>query len=311
MTKKLLAVFGATGQQGGSVIANVLQDAELVAEYDIRAITRDMQSEKALRLQNYAQVVAADMSDETSVKAALTGVHTVYIMSTPDFGETPVETEFNTIKAVANVAVERGVQYIIFSTLPAVEKLSDGKYTAVTAFDAKAKAEEYIRTLPLKSAFVSLGSYMENFESQTFIAPQANGKGQWVLRRPQAARSKMPLLCCGADTGKFVGAVLADPDKFEGKRLCAATALYSMEEIVATLSKALGQDIIYEQISADQFRKGLPFANDLFTDAFLFYDEYAYFGKDAEKSIAWAVANARGKPSTFEEYLQAHPFKFI
>lgn len=39
---KLLTVFGATGNQGGSVIKAVLADAVLSKEYKIRGITRDV-----------------------------------------------------------------------------------------------------------------------------------------------------------------------------------------------------------------------------------------------------------------------------
>ena len=58
---KILAVFGATGQQGSSVINYVLQDPELSQEYKIRAITRDVNSEKAKQLKEKVEVVYGDM----------------------------------------------------------------------------------------------------------------------------------------------------------------------------------------------------------------------------------------------------------
>lgn len=54
---KILAVFGATGQQGGSVIDYVLNDPELSQKYKIRAITHDANSEKAKRLKATVEVV--------------------------------------------------------------------------------------------------------------------------------------------------------------------------------------------------------------------------------------------------------------
>ena len=162
---KVLGVFGATGQQGGAIVDYVLNDAELSEQYRIRAITRDVNSEKAKQLRNRVEVVGGDMTDRVSLEAALSGVHTVFLMTTPSFGPDAVEAEFNTAKLVAQVAVEAGVEYIIFSTLPAVAEISGGKYTKVTAFDAKAKAEKYIRTLPVRSAFYCPASFMENFQS--------------------------------------------------------------------------------------------------------------------------------------------------
>lgn len=38
---KLITVFGATGNQGGSVINHLLDDPALSKEYKIRGITRD------------------------------------------------------------------------------------------------------------------------------------------------------------------------------------------------------------------------------------------------------------------------------
>ena len=41
MTSKLLVVFGATGNQGGSVVESVLNDPRAAEEFKIRGITRD------------------------------------------------------------------------------------------------------------------------------------------------------------------------------------------------------------------------------------------------------------------------------
>ena len=64
---------------------------------------------------------------------------------------------------VFDVAVQEGAEYIIFSTRPPVKEISRGKHTKVTLFDAKAKAEQHVRGLPIKSAFYSPGSFMQNF----------------------------------------------------------------------------------------------------------------------------------------------------
>jgi uncharacterized protein YbjT (DUF2867 family) len=41
---KLLVVFGATGQQGGSVVETILVDPGLSKEYSLRGTTRDVGS---------------------------------------------------------------------------------------------------------------------------------------------------------------------------------------------------------------------------------------------------------------------------
>lgn len=119
---KILAVFGATGQQGGSVINYVLNDPDLSQKYKIRAITRSTNSEQAKQLKGKVQVVQGDVLDRASLQTALTGAHTVFAMTTPDFGPNSFEVEYDSGKTIADVAVEKGAEYIIFSTLPPAKK---------------------------------------------------------------------------------------------------------------------------------------------------------------------------------------------
>lgn len=120
------------------------------------------------------------------------------------------------------------------------------------------------------------------------------------------------MIDASGDTGKFIGAILAEPDKYEGKTLCAATALYSLEEIVAIMSKATGKTVVYKQIPLEDFKKSIPPIGDLadiFAEAFSYQEEFGYYGLDTKKSVAWAAENARGRLSTFEQYLEAHPLQ--
>lgn len=305
---KILAVFGATGTQGGSVVNAVLNDPELSQQFKIRGIVRDVNSEKALRLEEKkVDVVPGDMLDRPSLEVALTGVHTVFIHTMPSFGPDAVEAEYNTAKTMADVAVEKGVEYIIFSTLPSVSEMSNGKYTAVTAFDSKAKAEQYIRRLPVKSAFCSFGFFMENLKNQPYLGPQPQSDGTWALCRPISGKTRLPYLDATNDAGKFVGAILVEPNKFEGKTLCAATALYSLEEIASLLAKNTGKTVVFKQIPLEDFKNSMPFAADLFADGFLCQEEFGYFGPEGEQLVAWAAKQARGRLTPLEEYLEVHP----
>ncbi|KAL9094412.1 MAG: hypothetical protein Q9165_003262 [Trypethelium subeluteriae] len=309
---KILAVFGATGKQGSSVTNCVLNDQELSQQYTIRAITRDVNSEKAKQLKQKVEVVQGDVLNRDSLEAALTGAHTVFAMTTPSFGPDGFEVEYNSAKTIADIAVKKGANYIIFSTLPPVKEISGGKYTKVHPFDAKAKAEQYIRGLPIKSAFYCPGSFMENFQSQSFLSPQQAPDGTWVMTRHASPKSQIPLIDASGDTGKFVGAILADPNKYEGKTFYAATAFYSLEDIAAVISKATGKTVVYKQISLEDFRNGLSFPDsltDIFAEGFKYQEEFGYFGPDSKQLVAWAVENARGEPSTFEEYLEAYPIQ--
>ena len=306
---KTLLVFGATGNQGSSVIKYVLNDPELSREFRIRAITRDTNSEKAAQLKELkVEVVQGDVTDKASLEAAMTDVHTVYIMTTPDFSPNAVEVEFNGGKSLADTAVAKGVQYIIFSTLPNVTEISAGKCVKVTPFDAKAKVEQYIRGLPVNSAFVSPGFFMENF-NYPFYKPQKTLDGSWILPRDTPAESKVPFIDAGRDLGKYVGAILAQPDKYHGKTLCLAVKQYTWQEIADLISKITGQKVTFMLISSDEFKAMVPFAQDLFDEGFLYVDEFGYWGRDSEKETAWARENVRGKLTTLEEYWNMNPIQ--
>ena len=250
---KLLVIFGATGQQGGSVVSHVLDDTELSKQYSVRTITRDPSSSKAEALKKKGvDVIKADLTDESSLPVAMKGAHTVFALSAPTFGSDAKIREATQGKAMADVAVAERVQYIIFSTLPHVSAVSGGKYTKVNGFDAKAEIQQYIRTLPIRSAFFAPGSFMQNFQS--IMAPRPTGSGAYVIARHVSPHTQLPLIDTVGDTGKYVGAILAEPDKYEGKIFCAATALYSMGEIAQTISKVSGKTVTYEQITEDTFR---------------------------------------------------------
>ena len=306
---KILAVFGATGQQGSSVINYVLNDPELSQEFKIRAITRDVNSKTAKQLPDKIEVVQGDVSDRASLEPALTGVHTVFAMTVPDFGPDGLENEYQSGKTIADIAVEKGVKYIIFSTLPSVKEISGGKYPALNHFDGKAKIEQYIRGLNINSAFHSPGFFMSNFGAMPFLAPQKASDGTYFMARHNSPKAKLAMIDAGGDTGKFIGAILAEPDKYEGKTFCSNTALYSNEEVASIMSKVTGKTVVYKQIPLGDWKQTLPFGQDIFPAAFSYPEEFGYYGPDSESLVAWAAENARGRPCTLEEYLEAHPLQ--
>ena len=135
------------------------------------------------------------------------------------------------------------------------------------------------------------------------------------MSRHVAPSRQLPLTDAVGDTGKFVGAILAEPDRYEGKKFCAATALYSMEEIVAAMSKVTGQTVVYRQISTEEFKKSLPLeasVADMFVECFDYQEKFGYYGPRTEELVAWAGEDARGGRrglANFERYLEAHPLR--
>lgn len=304
---KLLTVFGATGQQGGAVVDYVLNDPELSKQFKIRGITRDSTKPAAQALQQKGvEVVSADSDDKESLKQAMKGTHTVFGVTATIYDEKLKEREVAQGKAMTDAAVAAGVEYFIFSTLSNGGKISGGKIKNMDHFDAKAEIEDYIRSQPMKSAFFAPGSFMQNFSH--FMGPRPSGDGTYAIAHFVKPETQLPLIETVADSGKYVGAILAEPDKYEGKVFSAATALYTYTEVVEAMSKVTGKTVTYKQLPQEVFSSFLPpESKDYLVDMFLWIQDYGYYGPQTVELVDWTAKQARGKLTTLEEYLVKNP----
>lgn len=301
--KKILGVLGATGRQGGSVVDFVLNDSELSKLYAIRAFTRDPTKPAAKALaERGVEVVEGDSDDLEALKKRMVGVDSLFLM-TPMAGGGPV-TEYETGKGIANAAVEAGVQYIIYSTLPNANKISGGQVT-VPHFDDKAKTEEYIRTLPVKSSFYCPGFFMPNFDS--LMAPQAQDDGTFAIQIAVDGDLRVPIIDVDTDTGNYVGAMLSDPEKYNGKTVFAASDLLSMNEVAKLLSDVCGKTIKFQQVEPKDYLTFLPQAlREDVISMFQFY-KWGYFGPDTESIFKQIDKSPRVPLNTLAKYFKQNP----
>ena len=304
---KLLTVFGATGQQGGSVVEYVINDPELSKQFKVRGITRDLTKPAAQTLQKKGvEVVKADANDVETLKKAMEGSHTVFGVTATIYDEKLKERELAQGKAMADAAVAVGVQYFIFSTLTNGSKVSDGKIKNMAHFDVKAEIEDYIRAKPIKSAFFAPGSFMQNFNH--FMGPRPAGDGTYAIAHFVKPETQLPLIDTVDDSGKYVGAILAEPEKYEGKVFSAATGLYSYKEVVEAMSKASGKTVNYKQLPLEVWKSFLPAESaDYLVDMFIWIQDYGYYGPQTAELVDWTAKQARGKLTTLDEYLAKCP----
>jgi uncharacterized protein YbjT (DUF2867 family) len=153
--KKIIAVVGATGTQGGGLCEAILNDRS--GEFAVRAITRDTNKDKAKALAaRGAEVVSADLDNVESLKKAFAGAYGVYGVT--NFWEHfSGEKEKAQAKNIADAAKAAGVKHVIWSSLEDTRKLMkpddkrmpmlQEKYR-VPHFDAKAEADAYFQGLP-------------------------------------------------------------------------------------------------------------------------------------------------------------------
>lgn len=305
---KLLVVFGATGQQGRSVIDFVLNDPELSKEYSLRAITRDVSRPVVMEMQSQGvEVVAGDVDDPSSLSAALANAHTVFIVTISVYDEHLKAREFRQAKAVADTAVASGAQYLIFSTCVGCERLWG---RPVAAFDSKADIEAYIRTLPVESAFFAPGMFMQNFLSNQIPRPipgQEGGETTYAISNFISPDAPIPLIETVRDSGKYVGAILANPEKYSGSLFCAATGFWSYRECAEIITRVTGKKTIYAQLPQEQWSSFLPPGySDALTAMMRWVESPGYYGPQSKEEVEWTVQQARGKLTSFEEFVQSH-----
>lgn len=308
---KILTVFGATGNQGGSVIKSVLAHPSLSSTYKIRAVTRDSSKPAAQKLASQGcEVVVADMSDPASVEKAIQGASAVY--SVTDFwSHRSKDTEVKQGKAVADASKAAGVKHLVWSGLPHVTELTNGQLKHVSHFDGKAEVSEYIESIKgsdMTATYFMPAYYMSNL--LTAIKPAGEGEYKITLPFGDGSKTQVPLIDTSKDTGTFVAAILAaDPASVNGQSVQGVSAWATPNGIVEALSKATGKSFKYSDIDAQVWSGFLPppVAEELKENMLLVRD-YSYYGPGTEAKQAeqdsklnvgpkisleqWAKANA-------------------
>jgi uncharacterized protein YbjT (DUF2867 family) len=187
-------------------------------------------------------------------------------------------------------------------------KITSGKFPNVDLFESKYNVEQYIRTLPIKSSFFIPASFMQNYQGQQ--APRPLGDGTYALFNIHTPDVKIPLIDIAADTGKWIAAILAEPEKYAGKDIACATRLYTQTEIVEIMSKTSGKTVKHIQIPLDQFEKYVPEAfRRMISEMTQYISEFGYYGEHMEEQLKWGAEQARGSLTTLEKYFQREPLK--
>ncbi|KAI9876470.1 MAG: hypothetical protein M1830_006443 [Pleopsidium flavum] len=292
---RLLVVFGATGQQGGSVANYVVSDPELSKQYKVRGLTRDPSKPAAQTLQQKGvEVVKGDLDDEESVKQALQGAHTVYAMTRTIYDDQAKSRE-----------QARNTSSTALSHTPATSRTASTPSMHTTQRPMSSSISVACR---IKSAFVAPGTFTQNFAGM--MAPRPAGDGTYAIANIHTGEAKFPWLDVVSDSGKFVGAILAEPEKYESRVLSASSCIYSLDEIVQIMSKVTGKTVKYSVMPESKYRGFLPpVAADSIVNMFLYIQDCGYYGPKTKEEVEWSVQHARGKLTSFEDYLLKNPLK--
>jgi uncharacterized protein YbjT (DUF2867 family) len=276
--KKIIAVFGATGAQGGGLAHAILNDPN--SEFAVRAVTRDPNSDKAKELAKLgAEVVTADIDDKESMQRALAGAYGAYFV-TFFWAHFSAERETAEAKNMAAAAKEAGIKHVVWSTLEDVRTfvpLNDdsmptlhGKYK-VPHFDGKGEGDHFFAEAGLPVTYLMASFYWDNM-IYFGMGPKKNADGKYVFTLPMADK-KMAGIAAG-DIGKCAYGVFKNPGKFIGETIGIAGGQLTGDEMAGALSNALGKDVIYNVVTPAQYRAfGFPGADDL-GNMFQFYSDF-------------------------------------
>ncbi len=265
---KVIAVVGATGAQGGGLVRAILNDPG--SGFTVRAITRDVNSDKARELAKLgAQVVAADVEDKESLKQAFQGAYGAYCV-TFFWEHFSPEKELSHAKNMADAAKVAGVKHVIWSTLEDTRKwipLSDDRMPTlmekykVPHFDAKGEADAYFTESGLPVTFLHTSFYWDNMISFG-MGPQKGADGKLAIAFPMADK-KLPGIAA-EDIGKCAYGIFKSDNGYMGKTVGIAGEHLTGSQMADSLTKALGQNVSYNDVPVEVYRSfDFPGAEDL------------------------------------------------
>jgi uncharacterized protein YbjT (DUF2867 family) len=266
--KKIIAVVGATGAQGGGLVRAILGDPN--GGFAARALTRNVNSDKAKALAKAgAELVTADIDDQESLNRAFEGAYGAYCV-TFFWAHFSPDREFAEATAMAKAAKHAGLQHVIWSTLEDTRQwvpLDDprmptlmGKYK-VPHFDAKGEANHVFTDLGVPTTFLLTSFYWDNLINFG-MAPKKGPDGKLAFTLPMGDKKLASI--AAEDIGKCAYGIFKKGRELIGKTVGIAGEHLTGAQMAAALSRALGQEVRHNDVSPEEFRSfGFPGAEDI------------------------------------------------
>ena len=306
--RKIIAVVGATGAQGGGMVRAIQADKS--GSFAARAITRNPNAEKAQALRAAgAEVVAGDTDKPETLGKAFAGAYGAFCVT--NFWEHfSAEREVTQARNMAQAAKAAGLQHVIWSTLEDTRKwvpLEDdrmptlqGKYK-VPHFDGKGEADQLFRDLGVPTTFLLTAFYWENL-IYFGAGPQRGPDGTLAITFPMDDK-KLPSIGV-EDIGKAAYGIFKRGREFINKTVGIAGEHLTGAEMAGALTRALGQEVRYNSVPPEVYRSfGFPAADDL-GNMFQFkrdFNEYFCGGRNLGFS-----RSLNPELQTFEQWLAKH-----
>ena len=266
--KKVIAILGSTGAQGGGLVRAILNDKS--GEFTARALTRNAGSDKAKALADMGvEVVTADIDNYKSLLKAFSGAYGVFAVT--NFWEHfSADKEIEQAKSIAKTAKEANVKHVIWSSLDDTRKfvpLSDNRMPTlqnkykVPHFDAKGESNKFFAEYGVPTTILNTVFYWENF-IYFGQGPKKGPDGKLALSLPMADK-KLPSIAA-EDIGKCALGIFNNGEKYIGQAIGIAGGHLTGKQLAEAYSKAFGQEVVYKAISPETYRGfGFPGADDM------------------------------------------------
>jgi len=276
--KKIIAVVGATGAQGGGLVRAILGDSS--GAFAVRALTRDPDSEKAHELAKLgAEVVKADLDSGPTLRAAFDGAYGAFCV-TFFWDHFVPEKELVQAAAMAQAAKQADLKHVVWSTLEDTRKLvplTDDRMPTlmekykVPHFDAKAEANRAFAQFGVPVTYMLTSFYWDNL-IYGGMGPKKGADGKLELTLPMGDK-RLPGIAA-EDIGKSAFCIFKAGFDLLGKTVGVAGDHVTGAQMAAALAKELGQEVSYNPLLPEQYRQlGTPGADEL-GNMFQFMQEF-------------------------------------
>jgi uncharacterized protein YbjT (DUF2867 family) len=291
-TRKLIAVIGASGQQGGAVVRAL----QAQGQFAVRALTRDPSKHRNLA----DEVVLADLNRPETLKAAFAGAHGVFLVTN---AWEPGTDERKQALAAVQAAKDAGVQHFIWSTLPNVETISRGKLD-VPHFTDKANIDRIVSEAGFaRHTFVIAPFFYQNLTGAMLPQKQADGAVGWAL--PLDPERRVIHMGDITELGHIVVGAFAQPELAgNGEHLPLVGDFLSFSEVIATLNR-LGHTFSFKQVPQELFAGWFPGAKEV-GEMLAYFEAHTYLGSDSRVAIALANKVAGRQPTKFAAWARAN-----